>query len=214
MIERFEIIHFRIICNSHWILFSHPYNWKVQERHLWAIQIISTLAVGYSDQQEDFICQHLLKFNTPRESWTRRVLLNRVESSPHCVLVIIGCRCWISSEDDFLRIERGWVRALNICDREHLRLYWPGELSLPSTQRGQVIFLHWLPGRHSTLTLSWLKSPRNLFHLLPAWHWKLTLSPCEGGLVESQAELRFRLEAGGGEGCRVHFDPAVEERIE
>ena len=69
MIERFEIIHFRIICNSHWILFSHPYNWKVQERHLWAIQIISTLAVGYSDQQEDFICQHLLKFNTPRESW-------------------------------------------------------------------------------------------------------------------------------------------------
>ena len=84
--------------------------------------------------------------------------------------------------------------------------------SISSTQSGQVIFLNLFSDRHSTLTLSLLKSPRNLFHLLPAWHWKLTVSPCEGGLAGSQTLLRFSWEEAGGEGSSVHFDPA-ENRI-
>ena len=40
------------------------------------------------------------------------------------------------------------------------------------------------------------------------------MSPCEGGLAESQAMLRFRLEAAGGDGGVVHFDPEGENTIE
>ena len=80
-------------------------------------------------------------------------------------------------------------------------------LSVPLTQVGQAMSANLLSGKHSRLRLFLLKSDSNLFHLLPALHWKSKVSPCEVGLEGSQAVMGTRLESSGGEGSTIHFAP-------